>query len=301
MATFRQTAYVAFLVSLVRGNIDTDGPFTIGDMAPFRPSRQLVQTFFTSQCHWFLQDSNVKYSYPKEPLKFDGKLWTVEISLQADIPLNGSTDKNFGVTEKGSSLNEAGNLTSDSTMCGHIMFSLRPNMTAANQDDAGKGGNCSFLCQQCQKYLQDSVKNGSSDCNSIIVPNSYEEWLDPLLPVDGASQMHSTLFELLTDSRFLKMGLEPMSSDNETEYDAAIRNIWPVLFTWSHVSKAINVTDAALRCLRPSNVASGSRDPDTSNMTGNGDSGNGDHPGAAGTYSVPNLGLKKSDERAAIA
>jgi hypothetical protein len=84
--------------------------------------------------------------------------------------------------------------------------------------------------------------------------------------------------------------LEPTSSDSKTKYDAAIKNIWPVLFTWSHVSDTINVTTAALRCLRPSNVTSGGQDPDASNKTGNGDSGNGDHPGTAGTYSIPNLG-----------
>ncbi|EHK47826.1 hypothetical protein TRIATDRAFT_44961, partial [Trichoderma atroviride IMI 206040] len=96
--------------------------------------------------------------------------------------------------------------------------------------------------------------------------------------------------KLLTGSRIFTMGLEPTSSDNETEYDAVIRHIMPVLFTWSHVSNTINITVAALRCLGPSNVTCGSRDLDASNKTGNGDNGNGDHPGIAGTYSVPNLG-----------
>lgn len=206
MATLRKAAYVAFFASLVRANIDADGSFTIGDNAPFglpdssfRPSSQANATGSFSILA--LNTSN-----PKEPLNFDGKLWTVGISLQADIPLNGSTDKNLSAAEKKQftqfvsmsisnvDKNEAANLTSDSTMCGHIMFSLRSNATADNQDDAGKGGNCDFLSQQCQKDLQELVKSGSSDCNSIIVPNSCEEWLDPSSSGDGTSQMNSTSF-----------------------------------------------------------------------------------------------------------
>ncbi|KAM0517106.1 hypothetical protein ACHAPE_005218 [Trichoderma viride] len=206
MATLRQAAYVAFLASLVRGNIDAEGSFTIGDKAPFglpdssfRPSSQANATGSFSV-------PALNTSNPKQPLLFEGKFWTVEISLQANIPLNGSTGKNLSAAEKKQftqfvsmgfsnvDKNEAANLTSDSTMCGHIMFSLRSNVTADNQDDAGKGGNCNFLSQQCQKDLRDSVKNGSSDCNSIIVPNSCEEWLDPSSSGDGASQMSSTSF-----------------------------------------------------------------------------------------------------------
>lgn len=96
---------------------------------------------------------------------------------------------------------------------------------------------------------------------------------------------------LLLGSRFFTIGLEPTSNNNETEYDTAIRNIWPVLFTWSHVSSTSNVSEVALRCLRPNNITSGSRDPNALNKGGNGDGGNGDHPGTAGTYSLPNLGV----------
>ncbi|KAM0449612.1 hypothetical protein ACHAO4_007277 [Trichoderma viride] len=148
MATLRQAAYVAFFASLVRANIDAGGSFTIGDKAPwglpdssFRPSSQANAT--GSFRILALNTSN-----PKEPLNFDGKFWTVGISLQADIPLNGSTDKSLSAAEKKQftqfvsmsisnvDKNEAANLTSDSTMCGHIMFSLRSNATADNQDDA---------------------------------------------------------------------------------------------------------------------------------------------------------------------
>ncbi|KAM0473679.1 hypothetical protein ACHAPX_008084 [Trichoderma viride] len=206
MTTLRQAAYVAFLASLVRGNIGAEGSFTIGNKAPFglpdssfRPSSQANATGSFSV-------PALNTSNPKQPLLFEGKFWTVEISLQADIPLSGSTGKNLSAAEKKKftqfvsmgfsnvDKDEATNLMSDSTMCGHIMFSLRSNVTADNQDDAGKGGNCNFLSQQCQKDLRDSVKNGLSDCNSIIVPNSCEEWLDPSSSGNGASQMNSTSF-----------------------------------------------------------------------------------------------------------
>lgn len=206
MASLRRVAYVAFLASLVSGNVDAEESFTIGEKAPFglpdssfRPSSQANATGSFSV-------PALNTSHPKQPLSFEGRFWAVEISLQADIPLNGSSDKNLSAAEKKQftqlvsmgfsniDKKEAANLTSDSTMCGHVMFGLRSNATADNQDDAGKGGNCDFLSQQCQKDLRDSVKNGSSDCNSIIVPNSCEEWLDPSSSGDGASQMDSTSF-----------------------------------------------------------------------------------------------------------
>lgn len=89
------------------------------------------------------------------------------------------------------------------------------------------------------------------------------------------------------------MGLLPASNDNETEYDKAVRNIWPILFTWSQASGMLNVTESTLSCLHLNKITSGSRDPNASNKGSNGDnrdSGDGDKPGTAGTYSVPTLG-----------
>ncbi|KAL7917141.1 hypothetical protein ACQKWADRAFT_307463 [Trichoderma austrokoningii] len=307
VAIFRQAAYIAILAPLARANIDTGVSFVIGDEAPwglpdssFRPSSQANATGSSS-----IPAANT--SNPKEPLEFDGKFWTIGISLQANIPLNGSTDKNLNAAEKNQftqlvsmSLDnidkgQAANLTVETTMCGHIMFGVKPNVTADNQDDAGKGGNCDFLSQQCQKDLQNAAIDGANECDSIAVPNSCAEWLGPSSSENEGSQMSSTYVQeftknLLLGSRFFTIGLEPTSNNNETEYDTAIRNIWPVLFTFSHVSSTANVSNAALRCLRPNNITNGSRDPDASNNGGNGDGGSGDHPGTAGTYSVPNLG-----------
>lgn len=87
---------------------------------------------------------------------------------------------------------QATNLTVETTMCGHIMFSVKPNATADSQDDASKGGNCDFLSPQCQKDLQNAAKDGANECDSIVVPNSCAEWLGPTSSETETSQMSST-------------------------------------------------------------------------------------------------------------
>lgn len=210
MATLRQAAYVVFLASLARGNVDTEGSFIIGDKAPFGLPDSSFRSSSQANATGSFSVPTFNTSNPNEPLNFEGKLWSIGISLQADIPLNGSTDKDLGAAEKRQftqlvsvafnnvDKNEAADLTRDTTMCGQIMFSLRSNATADNQDDAGKGGNCSFLSQQCQKDLQDFVKSGSTDCNSITVPNSCEEWFDLSSPGDEALQTNSISFGRLS-------------------------------------------------------------------------------------------------------
>lgn len=210
MATLRQAAYVAFLASLARGNVHEEGSYYIGDKAPFGLPDSSFRSSSQANATGSFSIPAFNNFNPQDPLEFDGKFWSVGISLQADIPLSESTDKDLSAAGKmqftqfvsvafnNIDENEAADMTSDKTMCGHIMFSLRPNVTADNQDDAGKGGNCGFLSQQCQKDLQDFIKDDSSGCNSITVPNSCEEWFDSSSPGDEGLQMSSVSFGRLS-------------------------------------------------------------------------------------------------------
>ncbi|EHK21782.1 uncharacterized protein TRIVIDRAFT_222752 [Trichoderma virens Gv29-8] len=287
-------------------DIGTGGFLAVGNKAPwglpdscFRPSSQANATGLFSIPAFNLSSSN-------ESLEGDGHKWNIEISLQANIPLNGSTDKSLSAAQKeeftqfvSMSLNnvektEVEKVAGVNRVCGYIFSGLNINATADNQDDASKGGNCGFFSRQCREDLQSAVQQQATDCGSATVPDSCRDWLG--LSPSGNQVLQVVSFEfnekLLAGSRFFTFGFPPASENNETEYDTAVRNIWPVLFTWSHASgTSDNITMAAstLRCLRPSNVTSGSRDPNESSKGSNGDKGSSDHPGAAGTNSVPTL------------
>ncbi|KAL6884429.1 hypothetical protein GGI43DRAFT_433381 [Trichoderma evansii] len=305
-AILHRAACFAILIPLaMAADISTGRSYVIGDEAPFGLPDSSFRPISEANATGSFSIPVSNTSNPKGPLEFDGHFWDIEISLEANIPLNGSTDKSVNAAQKEqftqfvsmsfNSVNkaEAANVTSMAKMCGNILFGLNSNATAANQDDARKGGNCDFLSQQCQKDLQAAAQNIASDCGSITVPKSCGDWFNPSSSEDEALGILSTSFEftekLITDSRFFTMGLPPASNNNETEYDNAVRNIWPVLFTWSQGSGTVNVTESALRCLRPNNITSGSRDPDASNQEGNGNSGKKGN-GTAGTYYMPPLG-----------
>ncbi|UKZ72058.1 uncharacterized protein TrAtP1_012995 [Trichoderma atroviride] len=194
---------------------------------------------------------------------------------------------------------EVAKIASGNKMCGFILSGLNSNSTEDNQDDASKGGNCDFFSPQCRQDLQSAALDSATDCGSPTIPDSCNDWLGLSPSGDGVLQMVTFDFteKLLTGSRFFTFGSAPASENDETEYDTAIRNIWPVVFTWSHTSGTPpdNTTKGAstLRCLRPNNIASGSRDPNAPKKGGNGDDGdkgNGDHPGAASINSMPSLG-----------
>ncbi|KAL6689698.1 hypothetical protein J3F84DRAFT_391583 [Trichoderma pleuroticola] len=305
MAILRQVVYIASLVPLAVADIGTGGFLGVGNDAPWglpesslRPPSQANATGSFSVPAFNLSSSNAS-------LQGDGHSWNIEISVQANIPLNGSTDKSLSTAQKkeftqvvSMSLNdvektEVSKIAKENRMCGYIMLGLNSNSTKDNQDDATKGGNCDFLSQQCHEDLRAAAQQ-QSDCDAVTIPDSCHDWLSP--SGDEIFQMTSFEFneKLLTGDRFFTFGLPPTSENNETEYDAAVRNIWPVLFTWSHTSSTPdNFTSitSALRCLRASNITSGSRDPNASNKGGNGDKGDDGHSNAAGPNSVPTLWL----------
>ncbi|KAK4060781.1 uncharacterized protein Triagg1_10624 [Trichoderma aggressivum f. europaeum] len=306
MAILRQVAYIASLAPLVVADIGTGGYLVVGNGAPwslpdssFRPPSQANATGSFTIPAFNLSSSNAS-------LQDDGHNWNIEISVQANIPLNGSTDTSLSGAEKNEftqfvsmSFNnvektEVSKIAKENKMCGYIMLGLNSNATTDNQDDASKGGNCDFFSQQCQDDLQADAQRQSSDCGSLTIPDSCHDWLGP----SGNQIFQMTSFglneKLLTDNRFFTFGSAPASENNETEYDAAVRNIWPVLFTFSHTSNTpenITSVTSTLRCLRASNITSGSRDPEASNKGGDGDNGDDGHSNAAGPSSVPTLWL----------
>ncbi|KAL7930224.1 hypothetical protein V8C35DRAFT_283598 [Trichoderma chlorosporum] len=305
MATLYRTACIASLLGLAMADIASGGFFVVGGDAPwgipdssFRPLSQANATGSFSIPAFNL-------SSPTASLAGDGHDWGIEISLQANIALNGSTEKSFSAAQKDEftqfismSLNnidktEITNIANGNKMCGYILSGLNSNATVENQDDANKGGNCNFFSQQCREDLQSAIQQSAKDCGSVAVPDSCHDWLGP--SGDEVTQMVSFEFneKLLTSSRFFTFGSAPTSGNNQTEYDNAVTNIWPVLFSWSHVSGASNTTavTSTLRCLRPSNITSGSRDPNATKNGDGGDNGNNDHPGVAGTNSAPALGI----------
>ncbi|KAL7904784.1 hypothetical protein GGI35DRAFT_484297 [Trichoderma velutinum] len=304
MAMLRRAAYIASLIPLVVADIGSGGFLVVGNDAPwglpdsvFRPLSQANATGSFSIPAFNLSSSNPS-------LDGDGHNWNIEISLQANVPLNGSTDKSLDASQKkeftqlvSMSFNnvektEVSKIASENRMCGYIMLGVKSNATTDNQDDAAKGGNCDFISKQCQNDLQAAAQQKSSDCDSVIIPDSCNDWLGP--SGDEIFQMTSFVFnqKLLTGDRFFTYGLSPASENNETEYDAAVRNIWPVLFTWGHTTSTPDNTTtvtSALRCLRASNITSGSRNPDASNNGGNGDKGDDGHGNAAGPSPLPTL------------
>ncbi|KKP01712.1 hypothetical protein THAR02_06171 [Trichoderma harzianum] len=302
MAILRQVAYIASLVPLVVADIGTGGYLLIGNDAPwglpdssFRPPSQANATgSFT------IPGFNLSSSNPS--VQGDGHNWNIEISVQANIPLNGSNDTSLSAAEKNEftqftsmSLSnvektEVSKIAKGNKMCGYVMLGLKANVIADNQDDATKGGKCDFLSQQCQRDLNAAAQGGFSDCSSGPLPDSCNDWLGP--SGDQVFQITSFVFneKLITDGRFFTAASAPTSENNETEYDSAVRYIWPVILTWSHTSNTpdnMTTTTSALRCLRASNITSGSRDPNASNKGGNGDSGDDGHSNAAGLNSAP--------------
>lgn len=189
MAILRQAAYIASLVPLVMADIGTGGYLVVGNVAPwglpdssFRPSSQANATGSFSIPAFNL-------SSPKASLGGDGHNWNIDISLQANIPLNGSTDKSLSAAQKqeftqfvSMSFNnvekaEVSKIASENRMCGYIMLGLNSNSTTDNQDDATKGGNCDFFSQQCRGDIQTAAQQQSSDCGSITIPDSCHDWL----------------------------------------------------------------------------------------------------------------------------
>jgi hypothetical protein len=181
-ALLRHALYVAILSPLIKANIDTGGSYTIGENAPWGLPESIFRPL-----------SQANTSDPREPLAFTGQFWTIGISLQADIPLNESTDRNLNATEKqqftqlvSMSLDnidksQAANLTEKTRMCGHVIFSLRSNETANNQDDAGKGGNCDFLSQQCQKTWRQRPATSQMTVTRLLCQTLAESGLILLL------------------------------------------------------------------------------------------------------------------------
>ncbi|PNP50085.1 hypothetical protein THARTR1_09217 [Trichoderma harzianum] len=286
MAILRQVAYIASLVPLVVADIGTGGILSVGNDAPWglpdsslRPPSQANATGSFSVPAFNLSSSNAS-------LQGDGRNWNIEISKKEFTQV---VSMSLNDVEK----TEVSKIAKENRMCGYIMLGLNSNATKDNQDDATKGGNCDFLSQDCHEDLRSAAQQ-QSDCDAITIPNSCHDWLSP--SGDEIFQMTSFEFneKLLTGDRFFTFGLPPTSENNETEYDAAVRNIWPVLFTWSHTSSTpdnFTSTTSALRCLRASNITSGSRDPNPSNKGGNGDKGGDGHSNATGPNSVPTLWL----------
>lgn len=191
MAILRQVAYIASLVPLVVADIGTGGYLVVGNDAPwglpdssFRPPSQANATGSFTIPAFNLSSSNAS-------LQGDGHNWNIEISVQANIPLNGSTDKSLSAAQKNEftqfvsmSLNnventEVSKIAKENKMCGYIMLGLNSNATTDNQDDATKGGNCDFFSQQCQDDLQAAAQRQSSDCGSVTIPDSCHDWLGP--------------------------------------------------------------------------------------------------------------------------
>ncbi|KAL7949225.1 hypothetical protein V8C42DRAFT_350930 [Trichoderma barbatum] len=299
-----QTAYLASLVPLVVADIGAGGFLAIGTKAPwgipdssFRPFSQANATGSFSIPAFNLSSSTASLQGG------DGRNWNIEISLQANIALNASTDKSLSAAEKEKFAQfvsmritnvdetEVAKISSKNKMCGYVLSGLASNATADNQDDASKGGKCDFFSQQCREELQSAVQKSGSDCDSATLPDSCHDWLGPFR--DETVQTVSFEFneKLLTGSRFYAYGSAPTSENNETAYDAAVKIIWPVLFTWSHISGTpgnnITTTTSVLRCLRPSNITTGSRDPNALKKGDDGDKGG----NGAGVISAPTFGV----------
>lgn len=193
-AILHRAACIAILISLAIADVSIE--YVLGDEAPFdlpkssfRPSSEANATGSFS-----IPVSSI--SNPKGLLEFDGHSWDIEISLQANIPLNGSTDKDLSAGQKEQFTQfvsvgfnnvdkaEAANITSKTKMCGHMLFGINSNTTAANQDDARKDGNCDFLSQKCREDLQTAVQDSASGCGSATVPDSCGDWFNPSSPED---------------------------------------------------------------------------------------------------------------------
>lgn len=191
MAILRQVAYLASLVPLVVADIGTGGYLLIGNDAPFglpdssfRPLSQANATGSVTIPGFNLSSSNPS-------VQGDGHNWNIDISVQANIPLNGSNDTSLSAAEKNEftqfismSLSnvektEVSKIAKGNKMCGYVMLGLKDSVIADNQDDVTKGGKCDFLSQQCQRDLQATAQGGFSDCGSGPLPDSCNDWLGP--------------------------------------------------------------------------------------------------------------------------
>lgn len=202
-----RAACIAILIQLaMAADISAGRSYVIGDEAPFDLPDSSFRPFSEANATGSFSIPVSNTSNPSRPLEFDGHFWDIEISLEANIPLNRSIDKSVNAAQKeqftqfvSMSFNnvdkvEAANITSEAKMCGNILFGLSSNATAASQDDARKGGNCEFLSQQCQKDLQAAAQDSASDCGSITVPKSCSDWFNPSSSDDEALGILSTSF-----------------------------------------------------------------------------------------------------------
>lgn len=191
MAIFRQLAYIASLVPLVRADIGTGGFAVVGDDAPWGLPHSSFRDFSKANATGLFTIPGFNLSSSNASLEGDGHNWNVEISFQANIPLNDSTDKSLSAAQKkeftqfiSMSLNnvdktEISKIASENKMCGYLVFGLKSNATADNQDDASKGGRCDFFSQACQKDLQSAVEQSAGHCGSTTIPDSCSDWLGP--------------------------------------------------------------------------------------------------------------------------
>ncbi|KAM0258704.1 hypothetical protein ACHAQJ_003713 [Trichoderma viride] len=279
-------------------DVNTGGFAAVGNDAPYGLPDSSFRALSQANATGSFSIPAFNLSSPNPSVQGDGRSWNIEISLQANVPLGNSNDSSLDAAQEKEftqfvsigannvDKTEIAKIASSNTLCAYIVFGLNSNATADNQNDASKGGKCDFFSQQCQNDFQSVVQGNGPKCGAVTIPDSCSDWFGSSGPLDFQMVSFALNEKLLTDSRFFTYGTPPTSENNVTEYDAAVATIWPVLFTWTHASNKSDITSqtgSTLRCLRTSNITSGSRVP--VNTTTKGGKGN----GAAGTHSVPTL------------
>ena len=68
---------------------------------------------------------------------------------------------------------------------------------------------------------------------------------------------------ILGMNRFFSFGSSPTSRGNDTAYDQAVTNIWPMITSWHHATgSGSGQSSASVRCLRAEQITDQSRQPD---------------------------------------
>lgn len=132
-------------------------------------------------------------------------------------------------------------------------------------DDSSEDGTCSFLSSQCitdlqQAYADKFSRNQDcygtppstpSSCGSLVNTANFGVQQFPLSSVNGTE-----VFVTASDGH---------DAGNETAWDNATRQVWPVLTTWGWNVRANAPNDSSpqvqLSCIRANNIEPGSEPP----------------------------------------
>ncbi|KAI1767962.1 hypothetical protein GGR53DRAFT_52974 [Hypoxylon sp. FL1150] len=205
--------------------------------------------------------------------------WTLSVNVSSDVPdsqsMNANSTATGSVTGTSIFLKAPEGIQSafaDQTALDETTWKICVNVIPngpQDDDSAADNGTCSFLSSQCIADLQQAYADkfsGSQDCYSppstpsscggTVDTNNFQVQQLPLTSVNGTE-----VFVTASESHAV---------GDETAWNNATKQVWPVLTVWGWNTRAKAPEDSTpqvqLSCLRASSVESGSDTPSSAEL-----------------------------------